>query len=367
MIDDLLIINESGALLFNWHPEVAIDEGKDDLLSGFLTALNSFASVERGEDIKSLKLKETTIIFEKFDEFVQNLTFVVTTKNDNLIDLLHLFIHKVMDQFTSEFKGHLNKEFDGGITIFRNFNEKLKEIIEGLGLDILAELIQKVNEDKLLKSIIYLEPKDGKIFYIQAKHYINKEKIIYLIPLLLNSAKLLYNTNLSEEINWFLFNTVQKDTMTVELRKKILIIKQYQQIENIEEELMSEDYLHKKEKSFKKIDKNTQLFKNIEQNNKIKQLFIVDIDGKIQYTKIIDNNDDYSEFIPEIISFLTASRKASKEIYNKILFNWAIGGENLTIICVNFNKFGLILIGNTGAFTNFMDIQKICFSVIEQL
>ena len=87
LIDDLLIINESGALLFNWHPEANIDEGKDDLLSVFLTALNSFASVERGEDIKVLKLKETTIIFEKFDDFYQNLTFVVTTKNDKLIDL----------------------------------------------------------------------------------------------------------------------------------------------------------------------------------------------------------------------------------------------------------------------------------------
>ena len=57
MIDDLLIINESGALLYNWHPHGYVSDGREDLLSGFLTALDSFASVERGEDIQSLKLK----------------------------------------------------------------------------------------------------------------------------------------------------------------------------------------------------------------------------------------------------------------------------------------------------------------------
>jgi len=367
MIDALLIINESGALIYNWHSDSNTDEAKDDLLSGFLTALNSFATVERGEDIKSLKLKETTIIFEKFDEFYQKLTFVVTTKNEKLIDLLHFFIHEVMDQFVTEFKDQLNQEFDGGITIFRNFNGKLKEIIMALGLDILAESIQSVNKNELLKSIIFLEPKGGKIFYIHAKHYLNREKIIYLIPLLLNSARLLYNTNLNEEIRWFLFNTIQNDTLVVELRNKLLIVKQYQLNGRFEEEIMSEDFINKKEKLFKKTDKIPQLFKSIELHQKIKQIFIVNIDGRIQYAKIIDNTYDYSEFIPETISFLIASKKASKEIYNRTLFNCIIGGEKLTTICMNFNQFGLVLVGNTGDFASFEDIQKVILSVIMQL
>ena len=73
MIDGLLIINDSGALLYNWHPENYEGDGKDDLFSGFLTAIDSFATIERGEDIKSLKLKETSLIFEKIDEFEQQL------------------------------------------------------------------------------------------------------------------------------------------------------------------------------------------------------------------------------------------------------------------------------------------------------
>ena len=90
MIEDLLIINETGALLFNWHPEGIDDEGRDDLLSGFLTALNSFATFERGEDIKSLRLKETTLIFEKYDQLYQKITFVVATKKTDLTEPIKL-------------------------------------------------------------------------------------------------------------------------------------------------------------------------------------------------------------------------------------------------------------------------------------
>ncbi|MHA2121770.1 MAG: hypothetical protein ACW990_11250, partial [Promethearchaeota archaeon] len=79
MIEDLLIINGSGSLLYSWQPQGIVSNGRQDLLSGFLTAINSFASVERGEDIQSLKLKETQIIFERFDELHQKLTFVITT------------------------------------------------------------------------------------------------------------------------------------------------------------------------------------------------------------------------------------------------------------------------------------------------
>ena len=82
-MDDLFIINESGQLLYSWHSGKGSRTSDDDLISGFLTALNSFASVERGEDIKALKLKETNIIFEKWSDYVQKLTFVATSKNDD--------------------------------------------------------------------------------------------------------------------------------------------------------------------------------------------------------------------------------------------------------------------------------------------
>ncbi len=91
-MDDLFIINGAGLLLYNWHLKKGEGATDDILISGFLAALNSFATIERGEDIKSLKLKETIIIFERFNDFEQKLTFVVTTKNQS-IALQQSYVH----------------------------------------------------------------------------------------------------------------------------------------------------------------------------------------------------------------------------------------------------------------------------------
>ena len=266
MIEDLLIINESGALLYNWHPKGFESNGKEDLLSGFLTAINSFATFERGEDIKSLKLKETSIIFEKFDMYEQKLTFVVTTKSEDLIELLHAFIHEIMEEFTREFELILNKEFDGEVTHYRPFKQKVDTIVRALGLDVLNECIEEVDEGSTLKSVIYLEPKGGLLYFVYAKQYLNREKISFLIPLVMNSARLLYQNNLNERLLWIILNTVKNESITVEKREKIYIISQYELPNTIEEEFLSLEFFNDKEKVASIVrsfcEKRYQLYKN---------------------------------------------------------------------------------------------------------
>ena len=82
-MDEIFVLTEGGQLIFSWHSkEIERDPNKDDdIIAGFLTAINSFVTLERGEDIKTLKLKESTILFEKYEELFQNLVFVGTTKN----------------------------------------------------------------------------------------------------------------------------------------------------------------------------------------------------------------------------------------------------------------------------------------------
>ena len=143
MLEDLLIITEGGQLLFSWHSEKR-KEKDDDLISGFLSALNSFATIERGEDIKSLKLKETNLIFEKNENYLQKLTFVVTTKNEELIELLHSAIHDIMDNFIKIYANVLEREFDGEITRFNKFDPYVEEIIKSHGLDVLESSIKKL-------------------------------------------------------------------------------------------------------------------------------------------------------------------------------------------------------------------------------
>ncbi|MFW9865620.1 MAG: hypothetical protein ACFFEN_05925 [Candidatus Thorarchaeota archaeon] len=367
MIDDLLIINESGALLYQWHPEGYVSDGKEDLLSGFLTALNSFATFERGEDIKSLKLKETQIIFEKYEELFQKLTFVVTTKNEELIELLHAVLHEIMNEFSKLFSDRLNREFTGAITEYQRFDKYMEEVIKSYGLDVLNHTVNQVDEGGILKSVIFLEPKSGNIFYIHAKHYLNKDKIGFLIPLIMNSATLLYQTNLKEKVNWILLNTVRNENLLVEPRDKILIIKQYQISENFEEELLSSEFFEEKDKYIKKPKKLLEKFEKITWNPKIKQLSLVDTMGKVLYSKIFEEDYDFTEFVPETISFLTSSKKASEEIYNRILFNGSIGGDSIVTICLNFNYLCLTIIGSVHDLNDFTAIQGICKEIYSQL
>ncbi|MFW9783489.1 MAG: hypothetical protein ACFFFB_14495 [Candidatus Heimdallarchaeota archaeon] len=367
MIEDLLIINESGALLFHWAPDVSKKESQPDLLSGFLTAIDSFASVERGEDIKSLKLRETQIIFEKSYENLQKITFVITTKSEHLIELLHSIIHEVQTRFIEIFKEELNKEFDGEITKFQSFEKEISQIMISHGMDVLAESVERIDSNDILKSIMLIEPRSGSIFFIHAKEYVNKEKISFLIPLLLNSGHLLYQKNLNENLRWILINNVQNENLIVEPRKKIIIVKQFKLAYNFEKEFLSLEFFKEKDKYVKKPQKLSEKFETIKWDLKLKQIFLVDLVGKIFYQKMFDVAYDCSEYIPEAISLLTSSKKVSEDVYNKKLFNAVIGGERIVTICLNFNNFALILIGNVKDFNEFTYIQDTCINIFRQL
>lgn len=368
MIEDLLIINEAGSAIYSWHQKGNTEDFNDDLISGFLTALNSFATIERGEDIKSLKLKETLILFEKNEEFVQKLSFVITTKNEDILELLHAVVHEVMEQFLSRFKELLNKEFNGNVTKFREFDHNINQILNDYGLDIINGSKNEIEHAKYLKAVLFIESKGGNIFYIRANEYVNKEKMSFLVPLLVNSSKLIYNKNLNQEINWILLNTVENELLLIEIRKKIIITKILKsKIVFRSQEILELPYFKTKDKYLKKPQKIAEQFKLINLNNNIKQLYLVDLLGKIFYRKIIDNTYNYSKFIPEMISFLTASKKSSEEIFKRVMLISIINGKNTTTICMNFNNFALILIGNTEDFDNFSVLQKLCVDIYQQI
>ncbi|MBN1802664.1 MAG: hypothetical protein JW891_14225 [Candidatus Lokiarchaeota archaeon] len=369
-MEDLFIINEGGQLIFSWHPKDKINnlQNNDDLISGFLSALNSFATLERGEDIKSLKLKETSIIFEKNENHFQKLTFVITTKDESLIEICHSIIHDLMDQFTQIHKERLSKKFDGQIDAYFPFLKQVEKTIYDHGLDALKKSNDEIKKDGILKSFILLEPKSGQVFYLNAKQFVSKEKLSFLAPLITNSARLLYKNNLEENIHWILLTTARNEILLIETRQKLLILKQYQLIESIEEDLLSLEFFNTKDIYVKKPKKIVKIFEDLIWDPKIKQIYLVDLVGKVLYSKIIDNTYDCKDYIPETISFLTASKKTSEQIYSRPLFNSSIGGEkHLTTICVNFNNIALILIGKVLELSDFNAIQKICKEIVIQL
>ncbi|MBY9006535.1 MAG: hypothetical protein KGD63_07230 [Candidatus Lokiarchaeota archaeon] len=370
MIEDLLVITEAGQAIYSWHQKGNNEDFNDDLISGFLTALNSFATIERGEDIKSLKLRETLILFEKKEELVQKLTFVITTKNEDVIELLHAVVHEVMDQFILSFKDVLDKEFNGNITPFRKFDQNITRILNYYGLDTLESLDKEFSQENFLKAVLFIEPKGGNIFFAKANEYINKEKMSFLVPLLVNSSKLLYKNNLNQEINWLTLSTVENEILLIDIRYRIIIARIYKsQFILKTQEILKLPYFSEKSKNayLKKPQKIADKFKNIHPPPNIKQLFLVDLLGKIFFKKVIDDSFNYDNLIPETISFLTSSKKSSEEIFKRIMLISIISGVNTTTICMNFGNFALILLGNTKELNDFQELQKLCMIIYEQL
>ncbi|MBD3254038.1 MAG: hypothetical protein GF383_03055 [Candidatus Lokiarchaeota archaeon] len=363
MLDDLFIINEGGQLLFSFHPkdaDVEITENRDDLISGFLTALNTFATFEKGEDLKALKLKETNIIFEKSDEYLQNLMFVITTKNEKVLDLLKSIVQEIMKRFTDRFKEDLEREFDGMVSKFAIFHENVEEIIQSYGLDIAKKLTQKIDGKNALKSLVILNANNGNILYIHAKQYVNKEKITFLIPLISNSVKLLYRDNLNEPIQWILLRTIKNEGLVVEIRDKVLVVKQYESNGKVDKKGLDLDLIENLKKIKKKLDQ-------IDLDSRIKQVFAVNLDGMIKYSQIYDNSYDCSDYIPETISVFISSRKACNELYSKELLYSSIGGEKILTICVNLKEHALILICNMRELNQYEEIHEICVNILNQL
>ena len=272
-----------------------------------------------------------------------------------------------MNQFIAEYQNVLDKDFDGEITIFKNFRENVRKISQSLGLDVLSSNIQEIERNSVLKAVIYIEPKGGNIFFIHAKQYLEKEKLSFLIPLILNSAQLLYQNHLNESLHWFLLNTLQSESIVVEPRKNILIVKQYNLSDDFENDFLSLEFFKDEGKYVKKPHKLIEIFDNIKWDSTIRQIFLVDLVGKVFYSKIFDENYDCSDYIPETISFLTSAKKASLEIYHRILFNAAIGGNKIITVCVNFNNFALTLIGDVKDLNDFNMIQSLCLKIYKQL
>lgn len=369
MINELFVLNTGGQVIYSWHHDEQEEESKDDLVGGFLSALNSFATMERGEDIKSLKLKETQIIFERLEELEQHLTFVATTKSEELIELIHSIVHKIMDTFTAKYEERLDRPFDGDITPFKEFDENINEIFMAYGLDVLESTIEKIDAGNSLKSVLFLEPGDGDLLFIYAKQYVDKDKMSYLIPLLTKSSKLLYERNLNQELNWIMLNTIKNEILLIEIRASIFLVKIYDlkaTSANKKQIFEMFDESHIFSRKLKKLEK---LFSDITYSEKISQFFVVNLDGGILFKHLQTNEDKntYENNIPEIISFLTSSKRASQEIFNRKLLSCSIGGVSTVIFCVNLQNVALIVIGNRRDLESFEIIEEVYMDILAQL
>jgi hypothetical protein len=363
MIDDLFIIYEGGQLMYSWHAkETKIDE--DHMISGFLTAINTFATSQRGEGISSLTLDMTHIIFDKDEDL--KVQYVITTKFQNK-EILFDFLSDIKKRFTVKYSDTLNKGYSGNTAIFKNFNQDINEILYAWGLNDINTYIEQVNAGGVLKSLIYLNPTKGSVLYVHAKKYVDRDKLSFIIPLIINSGNLFIRNNLNQELNWVLLNTIKNDNLLVVSREKVCIVREYELKKDIERETSQIEFIQKNEKIIKKTNYITNVFNKIEVNPKITQLFLVDNAATILYKKKEAASINMEEYLPELVSFLTSSKKSIDELYNRKLFYTALGGSETSVIILDFGRSGLILLGSINDFSDYQTIQNLCFSFINQL
>ena len=122
MIENLWIIKD-GILIFSKN--YVRFNISDDLLGGFLTAIDSFVKQTTKGKIKNITLNE-----RKFTYLVsENLIIVLNTdERDNDI-LIQNLLKQIKSEFLDEFRDAI-KYFTGETTQFTRFNEKLEKLVE---------------------------------------------------------------------------------------------------------------------------------------------------------------------------------------------------------------------------------------------
>lgn len=127
MISRVLIIGSGGILLYSKSFFVEEKEEFDnDLISGFLTAISSFAQEIKGGNIKALNFRNFNFVYAYDDRF--GCMFVVVTAIDDLEEEAHAACVLMKKEFITKYESNL-EHFTGNITDFKGFDDFIKENI----------------------------------------------------------------------------------------------------------------------------------------------------------------------------------------------------------------------------------------------
>ncbi len=191
LIDQFMIINDAGLPLFDWRPS---EKGSDsNLVSGFLSALNMFATGERGEQIKKLTMDPTTFIFER----AGTLVFVILTQDPQFEVVIYLILTKLKEAFLAKF-GELAVKFGGNLSVFSPFYAILDQILKDYGYFDYMQAMASFSSGETLRAVMFVDKTSGKVIFLRSKDYIDREKISFQSVLLLKTFERLITGTFKE-------------------------------------------------------------------------------------------------------------------------------------------------------------------------
>ena len=228
MISRILIIAAGGILCYskNFFGKSTSDlAADDDLISGFLTAISSFALEIKGGEISTLNFRNFNFIYSYDDEY--GCMFILVVDIDDLEEEARPKVELMKSEFIKRYSQRL-KDFDGNVSAFKTFDGFIEEHIfippkilligeVGVGKSTIMDLfpgqtVLELDEDlnEIIEKLIGVSDlenlKQFKLREIDLEELVNKSKLyrklldtVEIICIVSNSAA----SNLGRTKNFF--------------------------------------------------------------------------------------------------------------------------------------------------------------------
>ena len=346
ILNEIYVLSDTGTSLFSWSSDPNKREGGFELLSGFLSALNIFAKSEKGEVMKELTLEQTTFLFQKLDQVI----FVITTNEQKQKALLQLLLVDIIEAFNKEYADVIVK-FDGNVGVFENFGAKLHYLLNSFMLPYINTRIAELESNNMMQSISVISRKSGELLFTQAKQYVNKEDLGFLIPLLVRAGIMISDEMPDQELGWLLIISSKDRVMLIQPRPKVYIIEEYKTSYEFP------DIFKIKWKKVKEKFQNSYFLPDIG------YLKIMNKNGKV--LDEISRDVDYITSIDEDSTMLLqAGSKMVKDYYKLSLSGIVIGDDNKGTFLIPMKDFYIIIRGPQEKFKKFVTILKFIDKII---
>lgn len=345
LYNEFFIITEDGINIFS-RSSAGEQQERMEMISGFLSALNTFAKTERGESMKELTLEQTTFVFEKREHLI----YVMTSVEPKAHQLLKLFLEKIIESFGLMFATSF-AEFNGDIAPFESFADVLAQIQFDFAVDTANAALDEFVENEMLQSISVISKESGEIIFTEAKQYVNKEDLGFLVPLVTRSSEVVINQIVDQRVAWILEMSAKDRVMLIQPREHAFLVEEYKLSFDLSKESMI--------KSKKIKEKFTRpLFLS-----EIKYVKIISNSGKV--LDEIQRDAGYTTAIKEDATMLiNASANLVKKYYKSDLKGVAIADSQKATLFVVFKDFFVILRGIQDDFKKFTNILKYIQQII---
>ena len=316
MIEQIFVMQSSGITLYQWDAQAEENESPDtdnQLVAGFLTALNMFAESHKKQAIKELTLKETTFLFERENDLI----FVMTTFNDDIIPVGKLILDDIKRTFLEVFPID-STPMNGNVSIFRNFTQNLMIILKSYNLFKLIQSEEQIQSDDEIRTNILLDRVKGEILFIHAKEYLDRKLFSFHTEMITRAANRLIEDKINDDIQEIIALSKKSNrSIHLHIDKKTILISEYQ---NSQSDISLLPILS--EKQVKKLIRSPGKLKFDYYND----FFIVDEKAEFTLTNIKEKDILNKEPGVELLAIRTSFDNIFQQIYKDNLFATVIVG-----------------------------------------